>query len=203
MQQTNTQNIENNLITNLVRIFTAYGWDGEGAPKNYTSKIATIKYGLYNGDALGYTTHLSMIIQARNKDHNWGLYTPVFVEGVQALLKSYCKRNKLYDKKGPISKPVFNYAPHRGNIFTTLPHGIQAIERLEKYGKTNIRYSAIEEFGEKRVLSDLRKLYPSAKLRIAYEEHEPDQFRDWMYDEGLTKMTVMYPVLPLVFITKE
>ena len=203
MLKTSTQNIENNLVTNLVRIFTAYGWTGEGAPENYQTKAAIIQYGLHNGDALGYMTHLSMLINARRKDHKWGLYTPVFVEGVQTLLKSYCTRNKLFEKKSNAQKVTISCPTPKANIFTTVSHAKEAVERLELYGKTNIRYSLIEEYGEERVLHDLRRVCPTAKLVVRYDEHQPDQLRDWLYDENLVKMTVMYPILPLVILSIE
>lgn len=202
MFDNNTIQIEDNLVKNLVRVFTAYGWEGKGAPENYQTKYKLIKTGLYSGSAYGYYTHLSMILQARRKDHNWGLYTPTFVEGVQTLLKHYSKRHGLFEIKEKRCEISAVPTP-TANIFKTLDYAKEAVDRLESLGKTNIRYSLIEEYGEERVLRDLRKACPGAKLSISYDEHEPDQLRDWLYDDGVQKMTVMYPIMPLVYITLD
>lgn len=202
MFDNNTIQIEDNLVKNLVRVFTAYGWNGKGTPDNYQTKYSTIKYGLYNGSAYGYYVHLSMILQSRRKDHNWGLYTSTFVEGVQTLLRHYSKRHGLFEIEEKHCE-ITSVPTPTANIFKTLDYAKDAIDRLESLGKTNIRYSLIEEYGEDRVRKDLRKVYPYAKLFISYDEHEPDQLRDWLYDDGVQKMTVMYPIMPLVYITLD
>lgn len=196
--------IEENLVRNLVRIFTEYGWTGKGAPKNFGQKVNIIAYGLTHGEALDYATHLKLIIQARRKDHKWGLYTPVFVEGILNLLNTFAGKHNFFECK-PLSRNPFYDHPDGGvpedNIFKTFDYAKKSIEHLEKYGKTNIRYSLIEDYGEERVLRDLRRLYPNVTLFVDYASHEPDQLRDYLYDGGATKMTVMYPIMPIVYIT--
>ena len=95
----------------------------------------------------------------------------------------------------------FEYLDEKYPGMWFVPHAKAAIKRLHQFGKTNIRYSLIEEYGEDRVRKDLRKVVPYAKLDILTEDHEPDQIRDWLYDGGVTKMTVMYPFMPLVIIS--
>jgi hypothetical protein len=35
---------------------------------------------------------------------------------------------------------------------------------------------------------------------VRTDEHVPDQLRDWEYDEGKEKMTVLVPILPIVIL---
>ena len=202
MQNDNTKQIRDNLIKNLVRIFTAYGWGDEPVPENYQTKYQTIEFGLFQGQATSYLIRLNDILQERYKDHQWGLYTPTFVEGVRTLLKAFGKKHGYFDipSKKIRVYPVF---PRNENIFKHHDYAREAIKRLDSCSKTTIRYSLIEEYGEERVVRDLRKVAPYAKLSIQYDEHEPDQLRDWLYDGGVTKMTVMYPIMPLVYITLD
>lgn len=202
MQNDNTKQIRDNLIKNLVRIFTAYGWVDESVPENYQTKYQTIEFGLFQGQATTYLTHLNDILQERYKDHQWGLYTPTFVEGVRTLLKVFGKKHGYFDIS-PKKIRVCPAFPRNENIFKHHDYAREAIKRLDSCSKTTIRYSLIEEYGEERVVRDLRKIAPYARLSIQYDEHEPDQLRDWLYDGGVTKMTVMYPLMPLVYITLD
>lgn len=205
MFEDNTDKIENNLITNLVRVFSAYGWYNTEEPDNYLKKLNVVTYSLHHGMARDYLQYLDSVIAARRKDHKWGLYTSTFVEGVRSLLNAFCQQRT---EKGYklINLPCTsrNYKSleeiSKDNIFRNIDHAIEAINRLESFGKTNIRYSLIEEYGEERVLKDLRKVCPYATLSIHYDEHQPDQLRDWLYYDGRVKMTVMYPIMPLVYI---
>lgn len=203
MKDDNTKQIENILVKNLVRIFTEYGWTGyKGGPESFQAKVTTIRCGLYIGNALDYKTHLSLLLEARRKDHKWGLFTPTFVEGTLTLLKAYAKKHNLFNTKNKVwLSPTKE--PSNANLFKELDHAKAAIKRLYQFGKTNIRYSLIEEYGEDRVRKDLRKVAPYARLNILTEDHEPDQIRDWLYDGGVTKMTVMYPFMPLVIISTD
>ena len=193
--------IKDNLVTNLVRIFIAYGWCDDKEPDNFRKKLNTIAYGLTHGRALDYLVHLESLMAARRKDHNWGLYTSTFVEGIHTLLTAYGKKHQLFE----IPCVNRNYTScetiPKDNVFLHTKHGIEAFDRLRSFGKTNIRYSLIEEYGEDRIRRDLRETGVYATLSIQYEDHEPDQLRDWLYDDGKTRMTVMYPILPLVYIT--
>lgn len=206
MKDDNTLQIEENLVRNLARIFTEYGWAGRGAPKNFEQKLNIIAYGLTHGEASGYATHLKLLIQARKKDHKWGLFTPVFVESILNLLNAYAGKHNYFERKPLSRSPVYDHPfgeVPEDNIFKTFDYAKKSIERLEKYGKTNIRFSLIEDYGEERVLRDLRRLYPKVTLFVDYDSHQPDQIRDWLYDGGVTKMTVMYPFMPLVIISIE
>lgn len=196
--------IEENLVRNLARIFTEYGWAVRGTPKNLEQKVNIIAYGLTHGEALDYATQLKRIIQTRRKDHKWGLYTPVFVEGMLNLLNSFAGKHNFFDCK-PLSHSHFYDHPEgeipEDNIFKTFDYAKKSIEHLEKYGKTNIRYSLIEDYGEERVLRDLRRLYPNVTLFVDYASHQPDQLRDYLYDGGVAKMTIMHPIMPIVYIS--
>ena len=204
MKNNNTEQIEENLIRNLARIFTEYGWPVKGTPKNFEQRVNIIAYGLINGEASDYAKQLKLIIQARKKDHKWGLYTPVFIEGMLNLLNTFAGKHN-YFERNPLSHSRFYERPYgevpEDNIFKTFDYAKKSLEHLEKYGKTNIRYSLIEDYGEERVLRDLRRLYPNVTLFVDYASHEPDQLRDYLYDGSGTKMTVMCPIMPIVYIT--
>ncbi len=204
IKKDNTLQIEDNLVRNLARVFTEYGWAGRGAPKTFEQKINIIAYGLTHGEAFDYATHLKLVIQARRKDHKWGMYTPVFVEGVLTLLNAFAGKHNYFERK-PLARSHFYDQPYgevtEDNVFETIGHAKEAVKRLEAYGKTTVRYSLIEDYGEEKVERDLRKAYPGATLSIHRDEHVPDQLREWLYDGGVTKMTVMYPIMPLVYIT--
>jgi len=189
--------IEDNLVLGLTRIFSAYGWNGQGAPASWQDKLATIRTGLYQGDAIGYYTHLKLLIQARNKDENWGIFSPEYVIGIATLLDNYAKNNGLYQIQTPAKKPKPNHKPSSVNIFEHSP----ILKRLKEFDKTVISYTLIEEYGYDRVLSDLRVYYPRATLFVDYEAHLPDQIRDWEYDNGKTKMTIYFPIMPLAIIS--
>ena len=202
MKNDSTKQIRDNLIKNLVRIFTAYGWGDEPVPENYQTKYQTIEFGLFQGRATCYLTRLNDILQERYKDHQWGFYTPTFVEGVRTLLRAVGKKHGYFDIP-PKKIRVYPVFPRNENIFKHHDYAREAIKRLDSCSKTTVRYSLIEEYGEERVARDLRKVAPYAKLSIQYDEHEPDQLRDWLYDGGVTKMTVMYPIMPMVYITLD
>ena len=191
--------IETNLVLGLTRIFSAYGWSGEGAPEHFADKISTIEYGLLHGDALGYSTHLKMLIQAREKDGQWKPFTSLFVNGISASLESYANHNDLFTIEPPKHKKEFKTPISMENVFDSAAHG--AIKRLRLYGTTVIRYTLVEEYGAERLLQDLRKYFPKATLRIELDEHVPDQLRDWIYDDGWHKTTIYIPIMPLVVIT--
>lgn len=191
--------IEKSLVLGLVRIFTEYGWDGKGAPAHLSDKVSTIEYGLHHGDALAYSTHIKMILQARRKDHQWGLFTSEFVNGISSLLESYAEHNDLFQIQCPKTKKTFSTEVPTENIFKSLAK--DAVSRLRAYGNTVIRYSLIEEYGEERVLRDLQTIFPKATLRICRDTHEPDQLREWIYDDGIAKMTIYAPMMPIVVIT--
>jgi hypothetical protein len=204
MLQSNKPEIERILITNLVRIFTAYGWVGEETPCNHTSKIETIRYGLNHGEALEYKTHLARLIQVRRIDHKYGLFTLTFLEGTLSLLNSYANNNKLFNKIAtPLKKrPKFELSVSNGNVFLTVDHAKAAVKRMNSFDASNIRYSLVEEYGLDRLKADLAVVAPGATIVIDYEGHTPDQLREWLYDDNLTKMTVMFPVLPIVTIKR-
>ena len=189
--------IEDNLTLSLARIFTAYGWNGNGAPSHWQDKLDIIRYGLYHGDALAYATHLKLLLQARRKDKQWGLFTPEFVYGISLLLDDYAENNDLYKIKAPAHKKVFSTSVSSANIFTDSP----ILKRLKAYDRTVISYTLVEEYGTERLLSDLRIHYPKATLSIDYDVHQPDQIRNWVYDDGSVRMTTYLPLMPIVIVT--
>ena len=71
------QDIEDNLVLGLTRIFSAYGWSGEGAPQHLSQKVSYISWGLHHGDAIAYKTHLRMLINAREKTGDWSPFTSI------------------------------------------------------------------------------------------------------------------------------
>lgn len=188
--------IEENLVLGLVRIFTEYGWKGKGAPESWDAKLATIAYGLHHGQAFDYKTHLSLLISARQKDHDWGLYTSEYVQGILTLLTAYADNNDLFNIKYE-SVPPITYKEKSDNIFTGSP----ALKRLEKNGNTVISYTLLEKYGFFRIVKDLNEHYPRGMVSVKFDEHKPDQIRDWLYDDGNRRMTVYYPIMPIIIIT--
>ena len=92
--------IEENLVWGLTRIFSEYGWTARGGTLlDWDTKLASISFGLHHGQALDYKTHLSMIINARQKDHNWGLFASEYVQGIHTLLVAYAENNDLFNKE--------------------------------------------------------------------------------------------------------
>lgn len=191
------KSIEDNLTLNLARIFTAYGWSDKGAPEHWQDKLDVIRYGLNHGDATAYAAHLKLLLQARRKDKQWGLYTQEFVNGISLLLDDYAENNDLFKIKAPKQKEVFSSKVSLENIFTNS----HALKRLKLYDRTAISYSLIEEYGAERVLSDLRNHFPKATLVVNYDLHQPDQIRNWVYDDGSIRMTTYLPLMPLVIVT--
>lgn len=190
--------IEQNLTLGLTRIFTAYGWSGKGAPAHWQDKLDTIRYGLYHGEALGYSTHLSLLIKARKKDKQWGLFTPEYVKGIETLLRDYIEHNDLLDQVSPKHKKEFITEVPSENIFKT--HSA-ALKRLKTYGKTVISYGLVEEYGVDRILQDLQAHYPKATIKVNYDLHQPDQIREWVYDDGSVRMIIFDPIMPIVIIS--
>lgn len=81
--------------------------------------------------------------------------------------------------------------------------GEKAIERLERYGKTNIRYEMVERFGTEQLAKDLsEKVGYACSVRIAYDSHEPMDLFRYFYC-GDTTYTVRVPVMPIVIIEKK
>lgn len=188
--------IEDNLILNLTRIFTHYGWRGQGTPDTWQDKLDYIRYGLWHGLAYDFATHLKMIIQARRKDKKWGMFTPEFVVGTSLLLDDYADNNDLFTIT-PTKIEFTCVSSNVDNVFKNSP----VIKRLKMYDITVINFKLIEEFGEKKVLSDLKQFFPKATLTVNYDTHEPDQIRDWVYDNGSRRMTIYIPLMPIAVVS--
>lgn len=193
--------IEKNLVLGLARIFSAYGWKSETAPTRLSDQLTSLTYGLYHGEAKEYLTHIKDIITLREIDNNWGIFTPLFVNGIATLLTNYAEHNDLFiiEQKG--DTPVFRASLPKTNIFKFSFASV--IERLREHSKTVINYQLIEEYGKEKVLADLKEYFPKAKLKIKLEEHIPDQLRDWIYDDGVRKMTVYSALMPIVVVSRE
>ena len=87
------------------------------------------------------------------------------------------------------------------NIFDS-SEGIQAIKRMNAYGKTNIRYSVIEKYGQEKVQEDLsEKVGTPCKVKICYENHEPMDLIKYFYC-GDETFTVRIPIMPVVTIER-
>lgn len=199
MKNDNANQIRDNLAINVTRLLSALLW----TDKNFQTRLNTVKYGLDHGMIKYFLEYIDVIIKTHKKECTWKLYTLVFIEGVRNLLKAYGDKNDLFNKPplhGGLTPAMGYIEPPKENIFKTFDYAKKAIERLEKYGKTNIRFSLIEDYGEERVLRDLRKVCPSATLFVDYASHQPDQLRDYLYDGSGTKMTVMCPIMPIVYI---
>ena len=192
------KSIERSLVLGLTRIFSAYGWED---PKNFADKISTIQYGLYHGDALGYKTHLAMLIQAREKDHKWGLFTSTFVYGIQTLLNAYGSRNDLFSIKASGKAPVFKTEIPSENVFKHTREGKEALRRLRAHGATILRYNLVEEYGVDRLVSDLHNAgFKKGTITVNYEEHQPDELREPIYDDGKCKMSTWFAIMPIVIL---
>ena len=79
--------------------------------------------------------------------------------------------------------------------------GTPALDRLKKNGKTVISYTLFEKYGYFRIVKDLNEHYPKGMVSVRFDEHKPDQIRDWLYDDGNRRMTVYYPIMPIIIIT--
>ena len=194
------------LVGNLTRIFQAYGWDGENTPKHFSDKLDYIAHGLTNGDAQAYYTHLKMIIQVREKDHQWGIFAPFFVVGTCNMLKR-CGDFLHWFEPGPHA-PITNYKEPRikGNVFKKSELGRDALERLRVYGKTNIRYSFVEEYGLPLLRRHLREAgYPDATIKVIEDNHIPDAlFEDLVFrGEERLKLETYWPFMPLVILSNK
>lgn len=194
--------IEENIIGGLVRLFNEYGWEEENIPPLHSSKCAYVKYWLYHGEASHYLEALQRIINNCRKSHDWGkIFNSTYVEGIRNLLKNYINKNHLDKiKYKPELLILYPTLPPTDNVFSEGQPGHRALTYLGSYDKTNISYSLVEEYGVPRLIQDLRFYYPNGDIRIRYEDHIPDQIRDWEYDEGTEKMTVFFPLMPIVLV---
>ena len=87
------------------------------------------------------------------------------------------------------------------NIFDST-EGIQAIKRMNAYGKTNIMYSTIEKYGVDKVQADLSaKVGVPCKVKVCYDSHEPMDLVKYYYC-GNETFTVRIPIMPIVTIEK-
>lgn len=87
------------------------------------------------------------------------------------------------------------------NVFDC-PEGIQAIKRMNSFGKTNIRYSAVEKYGVKKLEEDLSsKIGTPCKVKVCYDSHEPMDLVKYYYC-GDSTFTVRIPIMPIVTIEK-
>lgn len=192
------QQIEDNLTLGLVRIFSAYGWSGEGTPKTLSQKIAYINWGLHNGEVLDYRTHLKMLIKVRERSGKWAPFTSIYVNGIATLLESYTSFNDLNTIPAPSTKYVFTESTPVGNVFKDTDLGKEVVKRLRKHNKTVLRYTLLEEYGLDKLKEDLQKVFPKGTIYVCEETHTPDQVREWIWDEGIKKMTIYYPCMPLI-----
>ena len=191
--------IEKNLILGLARIFTEYGWKGEGAPRTMSEKKLHICLGLHHGEALDYYTHLKLLIQAREKDNNWGIYDPIYVHGICTLLDAYAQFNDLYSITEKVPIKTIRQSP--SNVFKEMNRGDATLKRLRANGSTVMSYELLEEYGYDKLLKDLREIYPHGTITVHTDTHMPDQIRDWEWDEGVRKMTIYFPIMPIIIIS--
>lgn len=194
--------IERSLVLGLTRIFSEYGWYTTGDSSLFSDKLEVIRYGLYHGDALAYRTHLRLLIQAREKDGNWGILSPVFVNGIENLLTSYGNNNELFTIKSSESRPVFESELSPLNVFKHDKFAKEALKRLRDFGKTNIRYNLVEEFGVDRLQNDLRAAgFKKGTVSICYDTFEPNYLCDPVYDDGSVKMFAYFSIMPIVLLS--
>lgn len=195
-------NIERSIVLGLTRIFSEYGWYSTGDSELFTDKVDTIQYGLHHGDALGYRAHLRLLIKAREKDGNWGIFSPIYVNGIENLLSTYGEHNDLFTIQSTSSKPLFKSEVSPLNVFKNVKEAKAALTRLRQYGKTNIRYNLVEQYGIDRLQSDLRDAgFKKGTVTICYDSYQPDYLCDPVYDEGKVKMFVYFPIMPVVLLT--
>ncbi len=193
------QQIENNLVQGLVRIFSAYGWAGDQS-QVLSQRIALINWGIHHGHASTYLSYLRNLIETREKNHDWWPFTSIFVYGIETLLESYADFNDLFTIPVTASDFKVQEPTKVNNVFTDTEPGIAAIRRLRTYGRTCIRYSYIEEYGVDKLQEDLRKIFPHGEVLIRNDNHQPDQLREWVWDEGSRKMTIYHPIMPVVLL---
>ena len=192
--------IEDNLVLGLARIFTEYGWTNEGSPKRMSDKRLMICRGLHHGHAQLYTEYMEHIIQQREKDNKWGIYNSIYVQGIYTLLKAYAQFNDLYNTFCmDTDLKLVHQTP--SNVFKVIKHGEATLKRLKANGSTVMSYELLEEYGYDKLLKDLREIYPHGTITVHTDTHVPDQIRDWEWDEGVRKMTIYFPIMPIIIIS--
>ena len=198
--------VYNTIVLSLVRIFTEYGWEDKDLP-HLSDKVHYIEQGIAKGDGMGYFTHFSMILQARKKDHKWGLFSEEYMDKVKTMLQHFNKIFHWFDKgyTGPIIKTTLNYRV-KGNYFKNSPDGKEAIHRLDRFGKTVVNYRVVEEYGVEDLQKQLRAAgYPKAAVRVAMDSYEPDYYFDEVYTaiyRGV-RVRMYWPIMPIVVLSIE
>ena len=195
--------INRSLIPGIARIFIEYGWYNDQCPQNWTNQLEDIHYGLFYGKAKTFHEHMESILALREKDQKWGKLTPAFVRGIVFLLNAYSMNNNLYAIESMGDSPEFNVPVPGGNFFTSTQQGREALKRIRSYGKTNIAYDAVQEYGLDRLCKELQNAgIPKGTISVRYDTHEPMELRDSVMDKGNkhVKMSTWYAIMPLVIL---
>lgn len=80
--------------------------------------------------------------------------------------------------------------------------GEEAIQRMNFFGVTNIRFSLIEKYGAKKVEEDLSaKVGAPCRVKVHYDSHRADDLTQHFYCGDWT-YTAMIPIMPTVTIEK-
>ena len=195
------QQIEDNLIMGLANVFTAHGWINTDIPQTLSQRVVYLSWGLHHGEAVDYYSHLSKIIKTCEQTDNWYPFTSIYVYGIQTLLDNYADFNDLYDIPKTELRPETALLKSVGNVFRNTQKGQEVIKRLHQHNGTVLRYDFITEYGITKLKKDLRKIFPKGNIRISTDTFVPDQIREWLWDEGVKKMTVYYPMKPIVVVT--
>lgn len=129
--------------------------------------------------------------------------TPQHISRV--CLRSLLVSLKTYRDNAAQYKFVLALDPGYDNIFSTekkeSPHDLTAIQRLQKFGKTNINYNTYLRYGKERILNDLRDCgIKSPSLYIAEDSHEPLEYVQNLYSSDYGEYAFFIPVMPLVII---
>lgn len=81
-------------------------------------------------------------------------------------------------------------------------HDLTAIQRLRKFGKTNISYDWYLRYGTEKILNDLKDCgIKNPSIHIAEDSHEPLELVKEVCSENYGEYAFFIPIMPLVIIS--
>jgi len=197
--------IERSFITGVVRICLEYGWDEPGAPRSFDKGVAYVKERILSGEGNKLVKHLAGVAEKYHKYKQEKILSLEYIHGVTALLKKYVM---LYNLNSPNKDYAFLWnldSKKTGNLFKKEPELLRALDRMRRFGKTNINYNYLERYGLERLNKDLSSAgYTDAIVYVSKEEHIPDVLREGytISFRGKTVKTYTYaPIMPLLLVS--
>lgn len=191
------------LVKGLVWIFSEYTWDADKNEVPFSERFAYIKQGLTEGKAPGFSTHLKMIIQAKEEDETWGILNPDYVRGINKMLDRCIQRYGLSFEPSNFTLDCEIDPRVEGNVFKHDKMAKEALTRLKVYGKTNITYQLYKEYGLKRLTKDLRAAgFPKATIKIPYDNYTGEFYKEYhkYKRDHSDSFRVYWPIMPFVIL---